>query len=237
MASFGSVTQFAIASSTSTESFVLSVNSGTYAISLHGAAKLITDIYPSGSYLLNGRTVGLNIGNIITAENASYTLTGTDAETETRNNAANVLLDRNYGIVADSGTFTATMTDADLMKGFGIGAGSNAYTVTYNDINANVSFAAPTGSFLMFGQPAFKGIGEGFEAGSFTVTTQDASFIYGRAVYPVSHKYTMTGNDITIRGFLSPVTTAKTYVESAPSITEVWTEQSPSGTTTWTEAA
>lgn len=237
MPTFASIAQFAIASSTGSESFVLSTTSGTYALSMHGAAKLISDIYPSGSYVLNGRSMGLNVGNIITAENATYTLSGTTAETETRLDAANILLDRNYGLVANNASYATTLQSVDLKKGFGIGADAGSFTVAYNDINANVRFAAPTASFLLFGQPAFKGIGEGFDAGTFATTTQDATLVYGRNIYPTEQKYTLTGNEITIRGFLSPVVPIETYTEKGPEVTEIWTEQVAASTTTWTEVA
>lgn len=237
MASFTPIAQVTPGASTGNESFVLSTTSGTYALSMHGAAKLITDIYPSGSFLLNGREVGLNTGNTITAESGAYIFTGTTADTETRTDAANVLLDRNYAIVANNATYTLSMQSADLMKGFGIGAETGTYTVTYNDINASVRFAAPSGSFLMFGQPAFKGVGESFEAGSFTVTTQDATLSYGRNIYPVTHGYSLTGHDVTFRGFFNPFVTEETYTEEDVAVVETWTEQDVPVSTTWTQVA
>ena len=164
MLGFAPIAASPLGAPSANETFSISAQNGVYALSLQGAGKLITDIYPSGAFLLNGRAVGLNIGNIITAENATYTLSGSTADIETRSNDANILLDRNYGLVAASESFTGTLHDATLMKGFGIIAESNAFALSGQDLilQIAVSISADSGSFVLTGQDAFRKIGEVF---------------------------------------------------------------------------
>lgn len=60
--------------------YTMSVTHGTYALSLHGAAKLISDIYPSGEYILSGSDVVLRFAHAYTfaVDSGSYALTMQD---------------------------------------------------------------------------------------------------------------------------------------------------------------
>ena len=48
-----------LASSTTQQGLSFSVDAGSYTVSYQGAGKLVTDVYPSGSYILDGRAVDL----------------------------------------------------------------------------------------------------------------------------------------------------------------------------------
>jgi hypothetical protein len=184
------------------ESFVMQVTSGTFAVSYQGAGKLITDVYPSGTFTLDGRAVGLTAQRPFPVDAGALTLTGQDVE-----------LDYGFGIVVDSGSYTLTGQDLVFDTGFGIVVDSGSYTLTEQDINIHISMNAVNGSFTVTGQNIPKGISEAFDEGTFSITGRDADLTVQRLFIVDSNPYSLTGYDFTFRGWLSP------YV--AP---EIWTE-------------
>ena len=240
MLGFAPIAASPLGAPSANESFSISAQNGVYALSLQGAGKLITDIYPSGEFLLDGRAVGLNTGNTITAESATYTLSGSTADIETRSNDANILLDRNYGLVAASGSYTVTLQDAALMKGFGIIAESNAYTLSGQDFTLQiaVSISADSGTFVLQGQNAARKISEVFDSGSFTLTANDADdLVYGRYIVVNSSSYIIAGQTVKFRGFLSPSVLPSIYTEQTDAASNAFTSATNAGTPIWTEVA
>ena len=239
MLGFAPIAATPLGAPSANEAFSISAQNGVYALSLQGAGKLITDIYPSGAFLLDGRAVGLNTGNTITAESATYTLSGSTADIETRSNDANILLDRNYGLVAASGSYTVTLQDASLKQGFGVIAESNAYTLSGQDLTFQiaVSISADSGTFVLTGQDAFRKIGEVFDSGSFTMAVNDADLVYGRSVELGFYSYTASGHDVKFRGFLSPLVPLEIYTEQTDAASNAFTSATNAGTPIWTEVA
>lgn len=247
--------------------------SGTFTLSMQGAAKLISDVYPSGQFTSDGQAITFSAqrafvadagtftvsgqsliiagqfgifaergtfalagqGATVTAQlsvaanNGSFILTGTNAETETRTNDSNVLLDRNYGLPLDAGTFALTYSvDLDFKKGFGVIANSGTFASTVYDVTftKDMNIFPDSGTFTLAGQPITEGISEVVDSGTFTMTVRDATFFAGRPMPVTAGTYAMTVNDVKIRGFLTP------YVPA-----EAWTEQEDVAPETWTEVA
>jgi len=234
MASFASITQLPIGSAATSESFSLTAESGTYALSMHGAAKLITDIYPSGVYLLNGRIVDLKVGYAFSIDSGSFALSGTDAETENRTDNTKVLLDVNFGVPAETGVFTLTGQDVELDSGFGLVTESAAYVITLNNVNFNISMAVPSVSYVVTGQDTSQKISEVFDAGSFTVVLQDNAVFSNRIITAESISYTTSGKDVRFLGFLSPEPARPDYNEVVVP-DEIWVASQPQPLSdTWT---
>ena len=184
------------------EAYTLVTQSGTYALSLQGAGKLITDIYPSGTYILNGRDAAIGANRPANFNAGSFILEGQD-----------VIFDQGYGIVVPSGSFTLTGQDAVFDTGFGVVWMNGDYTVTGQTININISSAAPSGSFVVTGQPVTKGISDVVEGSAFTMTLQDASITAQLSIRCDAQTQSLSGTDFKFRGFFSP------YVPP-----EIWTE-------------
>ena len=235
MASFASITQLPIGSAATSESFSLSAESGTYALSMHGAAKLITDIYPSGVYLLNGRIVDFKVGYAFAIDSGSFALSGTDAETENRTDNTKILLDVNFGVPAEAGVFALTGQDVELDSGFGLISESGSYVITSNNVNFNISMAIPSVSYVLTGQDTSQKISEVFDAGSFAVTLQDNAVFANLILTAESFSYTASGKDVRFLGFLSPEP-AKPDFNEVVVPDEIWVAvQSQPLSDTWTE--
>ena len=247
MASFASITQLPIGSAATSESFSLSAESGTYALSMHGAAKLITDIYPSGVYLLNGHIVDLKVGYAFSLDSGSFALSGTDAETENRTDNTKILLDVNFGVPAETGVFTLTGQDVELDSGFGLVAEAGSYVVTSNNVNLNISMAVPSVSYVVTGQDTAQKITEVIDAGSFNVVLHDNSVFSNRIITADSGSYSKTVFKVRFRGFLSPEPARPEFIDavvpegawtagaSNPLIS--WNETYVRGSDTWAKGA
>lgn len=182
--------------------YVMSVTHGTYALSLQGAGKLITDIYPSGTFTLSGNAVTLSAQRPFPVNAGTFAVSGQDVE-----------LDYGFGIVVDSGSYTLTGQDIIFDSGFGIVVDSGSYTLTEQDINIHISMNAVSGSFTVTGQNIPKVISEAFDNGTFALTGRDADFTVQRLFVIDSREYTLTGYEASFRGWFSP------YVPP-----EIWTE-------------
>ena len=239
MLGFAPIAASPLGAPSANESFSISAQNGVYALSLQGAGKLITDVYPSGAFLLNGRAVGLNTGQAISAESATYTLSGSTADIETRSDDANILLDRNYGLVAASGSYTVTLQDAALKQGYGLIVDSTAFTLSGQDFTFQiaVSIVADSETFVLTGQDALKNIGEVFASGSFTLTGIDADLVYGRSVELGFYSYKTSGHDVKFRGFISPDIPSQIYTEQTDAASNAFTSATDTGTPIWTEVA
>lgn len=183
--------------------YVLPVTHGQYAVSMQGAAKLISDIYPSGTFAVNGQTVGLSAQRPANFNSGTFTYTGHD-----------VTLDQGYGIVVPSGTFTLTGQDVVFDTGYGIVWNKGEFAVTGQSITYGISINAETGSFALTGQDALKHYTPLTEFEIFAVYGKEVDFTVSLNLNcEVAQVATLSGQDVDFRGFLSP------YV--AP---EIWTE-------------
>lgn len=199
MLGFAPIAKTALGSPTPTVDSALDAASGTFTLSMQGAAKLITDVYPSGTFATNGQAVTFRANRPADFDAGVFTFTG-----------QNITFDQNYGLIVDSvynsATFTYTGQSVVLDTGFGIAANSGSFTFTGNsiDFTKQMNVSADVGTFTYTGQDALKGVGEAFAVGSFTYTGQDVTLFIGRFLSAESGSFTTTMQDFKIKGWISP---------------------------------
>ena len=195
MLGFSPLGTTALGSPTANESHSLQITSGTFTLSMQGAAKLITDIYPSGTFTLSGQSVGLSAGRPSNFSAGSFTLTG-----------QNITFDYGFGLIANNGSFTLAGQNVIFEKGFGIGANSGSFSLTGQSIpfKKAMNVDLNNATFTLTGQDALKGVAEAFDRGQFTYSGQDATLFVGRFLRPVSGQYNYTFQNFKIKGWLSP---------------------------------
>lgn len=205
----------------SSASYSIQVVSATFTLSMQGAGKLITDVYPSGQFILDGRPVGLTAQRPANFDAGTFALTGQD-----------VTLDQNFGLIIDAtynnAAFTYSGQDIIFEKGFGMVLTSEPFSLTglSVDFTKQMNISAETGSFALTGQDVLKGISEAFDVGTFTYTGQNFELFAGRFLRPESQSYTINMQEFKIRGWLTPVVPA-----------EIWTDVTSVPPETWTDAA
>lgn len=202
MLGFAPIATTPLGAPSANEAFSLQAQTGVYALSMQGAGKLITDIYPSGSFTLNGRAAGFSAQRPANFAAGTFTLVG-----------QNITLDQGYGVIANNASYTLTGQNITFDTGFGVVVVSGSFTVTGQSINVDIAMNAESGSFTLTGQDALKGIGESVDQATFTVTYQDAAVTAQKKITAENQSQTLTGHEIDIRGFLSA------YVPP-----EIWTE-------------
>lgn len=208
MLGFAPIAKTALGSPTPTVDSALDAASGTFTLSMQGAAKLITDVYPSGTFATSGQAITFRANRPADFDTGVFTLTGQD-----------ITFDQNFGLIVDSvynsATFTLTGQSVVLDTGFGIAANSGTFTFTGNsiDFTKQMNVSADAGTFTYTGQDALKGVGEAFAVGSFTYTGQDVTLFIGRFIDAESGSFSTTMQDFKIRGWFSP---------TVPD--EIWTE-------------
>ena len=195
MTAFAPLGSTAIGQASTNANYALSVISGTFTLSMQGAAKLITDIYPSGTFTLSGQSVGLSAGRPSNFSAGSFTLTG-----------QNITFDYGFGLIANNGSFTLAGQNVIFEKGFGIGANSGSFSLTGQSIpfKKAMNVDLNNATFTLTGQDALKGVAEAFDRGQFTYSGQDVTLFVGRFLRPVSGQYNYTFQNFKIKGWLSP---------------------------------
>ena len=207
MLGFDPVASAPIAASAVTNT-VMSVTSGTFTLSMQGAAKLITDIYPSGTFALNGHPLLNPVAYNIVADSGSFTY-----------NFSTVGVSLGKGIVLEPiGTFTYSGHAVTMQKNLSPDAAVGVFTVTGHDIDVEIAltYIVNSGTFTLSGQDASVTAQRPFPVnqGTFTLTVQPAD-VTAQRPFPLGAegKYTVTGNNVKFRGWLSP----------SPPV-EIWTE-------------
>lgn len=187
--------------------YVMSVTHGTYALSLQGAGKLITDIYPSGTFTLDGRAINFDVGYAFAVDTGTFTQTGNDAAFAI-----------GKGVVADSGTFALSVYNIETSVGLSPDAEVGVFTLTGQDIaitDLHISISPDAASFAATFQDASVTAQRPFpvDQGTFTLTVNDASVTAQRTLEIDEANYLTSYYDVKFRGFFSP------YVPP-----EIWTE-------------
>lgn len=187
--------------------YVMSVTHGTYALSLQGAGKLITDIYPSGTFTLDGRAVNFDVGYAFAVDTGTFTQTGND-----------VAFAIGKGVVADSGTFALSVYNIETSVELSPDAEVGVFTLTGQDIaitDLHISISPDAASFAATFQDASVTAQRPFpvDQGSYSITAQDLGFTSQRLFQIDAKNYSVTRHNVKFRGFFSP------YVPP-----EIWTE-------------
>ena len=146
--------------------YVLSVTHGTFTLSMQGAGKLITDIYPSGQFTLSGQALLNPVSLNIVADSGTFTYTGS---------AVTVSLGK--GIFLEPiGTFTTTGNAVDFQANLSPDAEVGVFTVTGQTQSyiVHVSIIPPAATFTLTGNEVIFGFDIDAETGTFALTGQDA---------------------------------------------------------------
>jgi len=208
MLGFSPLATTALGSPTANEAHNMPVTSGTFTLSMQGAAKLITDVYPSGTFATNGQAVTFRANRPADFDTGVFTLTG-----------QNITFDQNYGLIIDSvynsATFAYTGQNIVFDTGFGIAANNATFTFTGRDVDftKQMNISADVGTFTYTGQDALKGVAEAFATGSFTYTGQAATLFVGRFLRPETGEYSYSFQDFKIRGWISPSVSEAIWTE------------------------
>jgi|TARA_Y100000015_G_scaffold40321_1_gene45069 hypothetical protein len=188
--------------------YVLSVTHGTFTLSMQGAGKLITDIYPSGQFALSGQAllnpVSLNIG----AEEGVFTYTG-----------STVAVSLGKGIFLEPiGTFASTGHAVSFQANLSPDAAPGTFTVTGQDQEyaIDISIIPPAATFTLTGQPATFGFVLDPTTATFTLTGPDVVLSAGRTLSIANtESYTYQGYAVVFRGWFTPVVPSETWTEAA----------------------
>ena len=212
----GPIASGAIASSGGAN-YSMAVTHGTFALSMQGAGKLITDIYPSGQFTLSGQPLLNPVAYNYAIQNGSFTLTGQD-----------VIVSLGKGIFLDPiGTFTATGQAVSFQKNLSPDAEVGTFTLTGQEQTyaIQISIIPPAATFTLTGQDVIFGFDIDAEVGTFTITGRDAVLSHGRVLsIPNAQAYSYQGYAVKFRGFVTPVVPPETWTDAASVPTEVWTD-------------
>ncbi len=232
MTAFAPLASTTLAQSSTNANYIIGAGSGTFALSMRGAALLIGDIFPYGLFQLDGRPVTFSVQRPYPINNGSFTLSGQD-----------IILDRNFGLIVDSvynnATFTYTGQSVELDVAFGINAETGTFSFSGQDIDftKQMNVSAETGTFTYTGQDALKGISEAFDVGNFTYTGQTVEMTVQRHFDVTEGSFTYTfAADIKSRGWFSPTATPAIWA-GATLPDPIWTEVSALPDPIWTDAA
>ena len=129
MLGFSALGTTALGAPTANEAYSLQVTSGTFTLSMQGAAKLITD----------DQNFGLIIDSVY--NNASFSLTG-----------QNIVFDTGFGMVIDSGSFALTGQSIPFKKAMNVDLNNATFTLTGQDALKGVGEAFDRGQFTYSGQ-------------------------------------------------------------------------------------
>jgi len=185
--------------------YVINTTSGTFTLSMQGAGKLITDIYPSGQFSVSGTIVDLSAQRPLSVNSGTFTYSGQDVE-----------LDDGYGIVVDSGTYTLTGHTFILDTGFGIVWRKGEFVTTGHPVKKGISMSAESGTYILEGQNAPKGVLEKADTAYFNLTVQDATLTAQLHLRAETLEYApYKGHDIKVRGFLGAYVPPEIWTEAA----------------------
>ena len=187
--------------------YAMSVTSGTFTLSMQGAAKLITDTYPSGTFILSGQPVGFREEYAYPIQSGTFTLTG---QTTTGS--------LGKGIFLDVGTFASTGNTVSFQKSLSPDAQVGVFTLTGQDqtYEIDISIIPPAATFTLTGQPVIFGFDIDAETGTFALTGQSAALRHGRTIsIPDAQAYSYQGYDVKFRGWFSPTLPPAIWTDAA----------------------
>jgi len=186
--------------------FSMVVTHGTFTLSMQGAAKLITDIYPSGTFATSGQAVEFLNGYHFDIVNGAFVLSG--------QNAVGSL---GKGLVADVGTFTYSGQPFDFFSGFNLTADVGTFAITgqTQDYEIHISLGDPVGTFTYTGQPVTFHFLIDPETGVFTYSGQTVSLKVARKIVVDTAEFILTMQDFKIKGWFSPFVPPEIWTDAA----------------------
>lgn len=188
--------------------YAMSVTSGTFTLSMQGAAKLITDIYPSGQFTLSGQPLLNPIAYNYSIQTGTFTLTG---QTTTGSIGKGIFL-------SPIGTFSTTGNAVSFQKNLSPDAQVGTFTLTGQTQNYEiaVSLKPPTATFTLTGNPVIFGFDIDADVGTFALTGNSATLRHGRILSVDSaSQFTYAFQEFKVRGWFSPTVPPAIWTEAA----------------------
>ena len=203
----GPIASGAIASSGGAN-YSMAVTHGTFALSMQGAGKLITDIYPSGQFTLSGQPLLNPVAYNYAIQSGSFGLTG-----------QNVVVSLGKGVFLEPiGTFTLTGQAVSFQKNLSPDAQVGTFTLTGQDQTyaIQISIIPPAATFTLTGQDVIFNFPIDAEVGTFALTGIAATLRHGRILSVTdATAYTYQGKDVKFRGWFSPTLPPAIWTDAA----------------------
>jgi len=188
--------------------YSLSVTHGTFTLSMQGAGKLITDIYPSGQFTLSGQPLINPVAYNYAIQSGSFGLTGN-----------NVTIGLGKGVFLEPiGTFTTTGQAVSFQKNLSPDAQVGTFTLTGQDqsYEIHISIIPPAATFTLTGQDVIFNFPIEAEVGTFALTGIAATLRHGRILSVTdAAQYTYQGKDVKFRGWFSPTLPPAIWTDAA----------------------
>ena len=188
--------------------YAMSVTSGTFTLSMQGAAKLITDTYPSGTFVLSGQPIGFREEYAYPIQSGTFTLTG---QLTTASIGKGIFLE-------PIGTFASTGHAVSFQKNLSPDAQVGVFTLTGQDQTyaIDISIIPPAATFTLTGNEVIFGFDIDAETGTFALTGQSAALRHGRTIsIPDAQAYTYQGYEVKFRGWFSPFVPPAIWTDAA----------------------
>lgn len=181
----------------------LNAESGTFALSVHGAAKMIAEFVPEGQFTLTGNDVSFGVNVSIPADTGSFSVSGQDV-TLSRQTIFSDLVDGEF-----------VLTGQPISFGFGMGAANGSFVLTGQDITESISERVDHGVFLATFNDANFIVNRRIivETGQFNIQGQDIKIGGFRTADPVPEET-----------YTEQILGAETYTEQSLT-SEAYTEQ------------
>ena len=188
--------------------YSMSVTHGTFTLSMHGAGKLITDLYPSGQFTLSGQPLLNPVAYNYEIQSGSFGVTGNT-----------VIVSLGKGIFLEPiGTFATTGHAVSFQKNLSPNAQVGTFTLTGQDqsYEIHISIIPPAATFTLSGQPVIFGFDIDADVGTFALTGVAATLRHGRVLSVAdAAEYTYQGKDVKFRGWFSPTPTPAIWTDAA----------------------
>ena len=202
----------------------LDAETGAFALSVQGAAKIITEFVPDGQFAVTGNDVSFVLAAGADAAHGSFNVTGQNVN------------------------LTISLIFDDLVDA--------QYTFTGQPITFGRGMGAVNGSFTLTGQDIAEDISDRVNAGTFTVTLNNATLQLDRMlaanngeftyiVYPTVFRGFFDVPDLPVEIYTEQITGAEAYTEQVVALStfteqtisvENWTDVNTESET-WTDAA
>lgn len=188
------------------ESYSLSAVNGTFTLSMQGAGQLITDVYPSGQFTLNGQTIGFREEYAYPILHGSFTYAF---------QTFSVALGK--GLFANQGSFVTTGNAVNFQRNVKIDAQTGTFSLTgqAQTHRIAVSISPPTATFSLTGFDVIFGFDIDAETKTFSYTGQSVDLSAGRFLRPVTENFSYSGPETKFRGWFTPFVAAEIWTDAA----------------------
>jgi len=203
----GPIASGAIASSGGAN-YSMAVTHGTFTLSMQGAGKLITDLYPTGQFTLSGQPLLNPVAYNYAIQSGSFGLTGHE-----------VIVSLGKGVFLEPvGTFATTGQAVSFQKNLSPDAQVGTFTLTGQDqsYEIHISIIPPAATFTLTGQDVIFNFPIEAEVGTFALTGNAAILRHGRTLTVAdTAAYTYQGFAVKFRGWVTPVVPPEVWTDAA----------------------